>query len=260
MSKETALSRRIAQLANQAPEFDGKARVISKENPSIDDLIDVIDGTVLASALTFDTGAARLTLHVAGRRLHLISDADGSVEDGGSVFGKPLAVEDETLRANAAEMLRMFMDGASVLAVVAEASRDIDGDAPDSMSVDSLRKALGVDAIDDAHLPQIERLLARVGDQMSAWILMSGNRLESTSGSVADISGLKIALTTQLSHFEQTRAKSCPSHSEPSITLFMNSANVGQCLGIATFENSKLLFSLSKGEFAPVCRAFRRVL
>ncbi len=259
MSEETDLSRRLAALANETPEFDGRARVLSQSGATIEQLIDEVDNTTLATALTFDSGNARLTLHVAGRRLHMICDADGSFSDENSVFGKALAVEDEALRENAASLLQGFVSNAKLLAVVSEVSTLIDGDAPDSMSIDSLRAACGVDTIDDSHLPQAERMLARVGDDLTAWIRMNGNRLESTSGNVAEISGLKIALTTQLSVFEQNRLQNCPSHSDPSITCFLDAANSGQSLGIAIFEETRLLFSIETSKIALACRAFRVV-
>ena len=259
MSNDTGLSGRIAELANETPEFDGKARVLNQSGARIDQLIDEIDRTLLASALTFDTGKARVTLHVAGRRLHMICDADGSLVDGSSVFSKPLTMEDEALRTHAAALLQDFVANGDLLAVVSEPSTLIDGDAPDSMSIDALRSACGIDTIEDSELPQMDRFIARASDHMSAWIQMNGNRLGNTSGNVANISSLKIALTTQLSTFEQNRLRDCPSHTDPSMTCFLDAAEAGQSLGIAVFENGKLLFSAQTSEIKHVYRAFRQI-
>lgn len=259
MTQQTALSQRIAALAEETPEFTGKARVLNQTGCSIELIVDEVDQTTLAAALTFDNGNARVTLHIAGRRLHMICDVDGSVDDPSGVFGKPLAVEDAALRENAAALLQNFAATGNVLAVMSEASNLVDGDAPDSMSVESLRAACGIEIIEDAHLPQIERLLARSGDKISAWIRLNGNRLDSTSGSVADISGLKIALTTQLSAFEQSRRQNCASHSDPSITTFFDVSTSGQSLGIATFENETLLFAIQTVDFSHLYRAFRQI-
>lgn len=259
MSNDTGLSSRIAELANETPEFNGTARVLNQSGARIDQLIEEIDRTLLASALTFDTGKARVTLHVAGRRLHMICDSDGSLVDSNSVFGQPLTMEDDALRTHAVALLQDFVASGQLLAVISEPSTLIDGDAPDSMSIDALRSACGIDMIEDSDLPQIDRFVARASDHMSAWIRMNGNRLGNTSGNVSNISSLKIALTTQLATFETNRMRDCASHSDPSMTCFLDASEPGQSLGIAAFENGKVLFSVQTSDISHVYRAFQQI-
>lgn len=256
-----SLSDRLHALAGEAAAQEGRARILCETGATPDHILDEIDTTVLASALTFNTGDAQLTLHVAGRRLHMISGPSIGLDVPEDLLERPISMEDADARARIADILHRLLEASPRLSVTSTPSSDLDAEGGDSLSLAALQADLGLDlSLDDDHLPAIERFIARVEGQVQAYIRLSGNRLQSTQGAVSDISSLKIALTTQLSKFQMRRNSDCPSHSEPSLTLLAEVQQPGCGLGLAVHGEDTLLFSVENSNFPHVFKAFNRLM
>lgn len=257
MSTGQSLSDRIAALAEETPEFDGKARILAAAD--LETLLETVDSTVLPCALTFNTGPAQLTLEVAGRRLHAVKAVAGELTASDRLIDQPLSMDDEVLRAATAKLLKTFLEGATTLNVsISPAAADVLDDA-ESLSVATLREDLDLGANDSA-LPVFERFQNRTESYMTASIHMRDGSLVQTSGSVAHTVSLKIALTTQLAAFRDTRNKLSKSHSEPSLTIFADAIETGTSLSLATIGSETLISACKTPDISEINKVFRRIV
>ncbi|MEO9819579.1 MAG: hypothetical protein ABJQ34_07680 [Paracoccaceae bacterium] len=257
MSTGQSLSDRIAALAEETPDFEGRARVLAPAD--LETLLDTIDSTVLPCALTFDTGTAQLTLEVAGRRLHAVKSVGGDLTASDRLIDQPLSMDDEILRAATAKLLKTFLDDATTLTVsISPAAADVLDDA-ESLSVATLREDLDLGANDSA-LPVFERFQSRTETYMTAAIHLRDGNLVQTSGSVAHTVSLKIALTTQLAAFRDARNKVSKSHSEPSLTIFADAIESGISLCLATIGSEMLISACTTPDISAINKVFRRIV
>lgn len=242
----------LAALAEEKPDFQNDARVLDTANP-LTAILDEIDATVLPAALTFDADGKTLTLMVSGRRLHRMTDgAPASLRD------RPLTVEDTALTEQAARALEAF--AADVIALTVAHIAPPEGlDMSDRVSVDALATALGRDA-EDSDLPPEQRFLTRLGDAVTAVIHLDNRVAGEMTGSPADLAGLRIVMTTQVSAFLDARSDQCASHSDPSLTILADAIAPGVSVGLAVFDTHSILFSIASDALPRASDVFRRLI
>ncbi|MEL6466559.1 MAG: hypothetical protein AAFQ58_16455 [Pseudomonadota bacterium] len=243
---------RLAALAEETPEFSKGARVLSMSDP-LATILDEIDATVLPMALRFETEDRALAMLVSGRRLHRITE--GAPDD---VLDTPLPVDDANLTERAARALEAFANGATDL-TVAYAAPPADVDMSDRVSADALAAALGRDA-DDPDVPPVKRFLSRMRGTITAVIHLNDRVAGEMTGSAADLTGLRIILTSQLSTFVDTRANQCALHADPSLTLLADVIASGTSAGLVIFDAESILFSLPTDALPRAAETFRRLI
>ena len=248
----STLTAYLATLVSETPQFQNGARVLDHSSAR-DTLFDEIDATVLPAVLTFESDTASLSLLVTGRRLNRIVSGGGAEVD-----GKALSPDDAAMTKAAAQALADFADAAKELRVRSTAPEHDAADMSDRISIRALQNALGM-VVDDPDAPPLERFVTRMGEAITASIHLDDRVAAQTTGPNIDVAGLKIILTTQLSAFMDARIKNCPSHSEPSLTLFADVIETGTSAGLATFDTQTLLFTCTTADLPIANDAFRKV-
>ena len=253
---EQTLSDRIAALASEDPVFVGKSRVLDVTEGATEALLDALDSTVLSSRLTFQSAASRLVLDVAGRRLVQIETASEDVKIPEAILGQPISMDSAEALEQLARAIYSFTGAATELKVEAEPLRATA--RGDTVSVAALRDALGATAARKES--PMDQMLAQAGDKILAVLRLEGNTVAQTKGAIAQIETLKAAMTGQLETFLSQRATSCPSHSEPSLTLCTDSISPGVGLGLAVIAEERTLFAFETVATAEIYRIWKRAL
>ncbi len=234
------LTQRLKALANEEPEFEGRARVVPHAD-ALSTILQEIDAAVLPVNLVFDGGQSQMTLHVAERRLHSIIEVTGDLQASEDVIGQSVSTDNEALLAEVSKLLHAFADSAEKLLLTTAEAKDDAADATNSVSVSTLAKSLECpDPNDDR--PPSEKFLAALADIPSAIMHVENGVVSHTEGSVVHTASLKIAVSQQLSRFLKEREQKCPSHSDPSFTVFSDVIEPGQSLGLCILENLTVIF------------------
>jgi len=243
---------RLTALAEESPKFSDGARVL-KTSDALSIILDEIDATVLASQLTFHSDRGALTLLVTGRRMHKIT-AGASHE----VLNHPLDPDDSILTQAAGQALQAFALDVRELRV---AHNPVAGDAnmSDRVSVQQLSNALGL-VSDDPNAAPHERFVTRMEDAFTATIHLVDRGVKEMTGDRMDQTQLKIVLTSQYSAFLNKRRSTCPSHSDPSLTLLADVIEVGTTLGVADYGEHAILFSIPTEKAIVASQSFRTTI
>lgn len=255
MSADKTLADRIAALAAETPEMDGAARVLSVRGGVLEAMLDEIDQTVLGAELQFETDGKRLALLAGGRRLVALRAVDG-VDAPDAILGKPLSMDASDEVAAVAGVMNAFAEGATRLKVASAISNDADVD--ESVSLTALQSALGITP-DDPDATSMQRFLARIGDHAAASILLKDGAVEDSSGDKALLQSLKIAMSTQLRGFLDSRSKTCPSHTDPSLTFCADTLSNKVGMVIAIHGEDIALIAYRASGLGEMCRAWQRV-
>jgi hypothetical protein len=248
----SALSDLLTTLAKEDPVFEDGARVLDASDTRAA-IFEEIDATVLPATLTFEAGAAKLELVVTNQRVHRIMA--GAPDD---VLDQPLNPDNTDLTERAARAISDFAEGATTLRVRHAAAPGDSLEMSDRVSTDMLAATLGEGVQHDPNTPLHERFLSEMADTALATIHLADRVAGQTTGSSADIAGLKIVLVTQLSAFLDTRRDTCASYSDPSLTLWRDVQDADQALGIADFGENVVLFSVPMASLSAAHILFRR--
>lgn len=241
----------LAALATETPVFEKSARVLDPSDP-LTAIMDEINATVLPAKLFFETDRRSMEMLVTGRRIHKITL--GAEDD---VTNRSLNPDDSDLVQRGARAIADFAEGATSLTVRIAASPVDAVDMSDRVSVSVLLDALG-HADDDPDAPPNQRFLIFLGQVATASVQLTNRVAGGIQGSSADVAVLKVILASQLSHFLDTRAGTCASHSDPSLTLLANAVAPGTSVGVAVFEEHTTLFTFATKHVSKAHEAFRR--
>ena len=253
---EDVLKGRLAALASETPEVENGARVLNTRIGAAEAILNAIDETVLGEQMVFSNGAARLTLLVAGRRLAGLVEASGiDVPDG--VMGSGLSMDDPDRVGQIAEAIKAFAQGADKLTVTSEPmprAEDLE-----SVSLGALMSAIGI-VPDDPSASPLERFMTRASDVVQASISLKDGAVAKTDGTIQLVQSLKISLSTQLSTFLDARKATCPSHTDPSLTLCQDTVDKGVGMAIAVHGDDLALIAFKSSDLTEICAAWQRVM
>lgn len=242
------LAARLAALANEAPEYKDGARLIPTPD-AFDTILAEIDQTVLPTTLAFTSNDATLTLVVAARRLCAVP---GVVDE--------LAPDDTAAIKAAADAIATFAEAAtSPLELRDSEAPDQMGDATHRVSAAALVNAAGRVVI-DPDAPFVEKVRLRLGDTAQAWVIFDGTKITDGQGPKPLREILNKAARNQVVVFQDKRRTSCPSHSEPSLTILAGSAGDGITIGLVSTTDEHLLLAMSEADIAAAVTAFQLTL
>lgn len=257
MAREKTLADRLAALASENPVFEGKSRVLNTDGGVAEAMLDEVDASVLAVRLNFETGEGSLVLDVAGRRILAVDGASGSVSLPGDLQGTSLSMGNGDQLGQLAKLVSEFSSKAKTLKVDAQPAKS--SVAGDGVSVAALRTAMGAAEAASKESP-MDKMLAGCGDALKAALRLDGNTVAQTKGSIAHVQGLKVALSTQLEGFLDSRAKVCASHAEPSLTLCQETMAPGIGMGIAVIADERTLLAYDTNAVAKIYGVWKSVL
>lgn len=257
MPEEKTLADRIAALASENPVFEGKTRVLSLETGGLEAILDEIDAAVLPTRLTFATDTGQLALDVAGRRLLRVAEGGGDVNVAENLLGATLSTEKTDDLKSVAALLVLFAGNAASLKLTAEPANG--AARGDSVSVETIRSALGTPAAEETESP-MDKLLAGCGDHIKAVLRLDGNTVAQTKGSIAHVQALKSALSGQMDGFLEARAKTCASHGDPSLTLLQATLAPGVGIGVAVVADERTLLAYDSAAVASIIAVWKTVL
>lgn len=241
-----ALTARLRALASDAETYADGARILPAGD-GFEAILEEIDATVLPAALKFDNGETLLTLHVSARMLH------GIVDD-----PTALSPDDTGAISATAERIDAFAKAASgPLRVTYDPAPDGSADLTDRVSVAALARSIGR-AMVPPDAPPLVQFRQRLGANATACITLHARQVTETEGRHELLQGLKIAMQTQLAAFLSRRAETCPSHSDPSLTLWSGALPGDTTIGFATVGDDALLFACDDSDLAAVHHAFGR--
>ncbi|MFK7752399.1 MAG: hypothetical protein AB8B51_07595 [Sedimentitalea sp.] len=257
----SALQTLLEALATKDEPREGGARVLKRRGALLDLIITEISQTVLPVTLRFDSGPSRLSIDVAGRRVHRLIETTGALSAPPALLGAALSMENTIARTALADLMHSFVKTAEHLHVTSTHTTKVTAASGDSLSLSALIKDLGLEPEpDDADMPLFDRFKARAGDQTRAMIQLTRGRITASDGAAPDVAVLKAVAATQIAAFQNARAAACPSHSDPSLTLFIETGKDDHCLGYATSANENLIFSMKSDNYGHVMDAFSRLL
>ena len=250
---DDSLKARLAALASEQPEIENGARVLRTKGAGFETVITVIDETVLGERMVFSNGEAKMTLLVAGRRLAGLEAVEG-VEVAKDVLGAGLTMDNPDQVKRIAETIEAFAGDAATLTVATEPFAD--AEELESVSLNALVNASGI----DPNMTPMQRFLSKGEPIMSASILLENGAVSKTNGAIQSVQSLKIALSTQLQPFLDARKATCPSHSDPSLTLCQDTIEQGVGIAIALHGDDLALVAFKSGDLAAICAAWQKVV
>ena len=249
------LADRIAALATETPVHEGLARQLQIQGGPLETILDEIDQTVLGSSLLFESGGSSVTLLVVGRRLVSVEAVTG-LDAPKDLLGATLSMDAGDQVAQVSTLIKAFAEKAKALRVTSIPKTH--ADASDSLSMQALQSAMGLE-VEDPDASPMQRFMTRIGDHAAAALQLEDGAVASTQGSIQLVQGLKIALSTQLPSFLDSRKATCPSHSDPSLTLCQDTVEPGIGMAIAVHGPEIALVAIRAEGLADVCRAWQRV-
>lgn len=249
MAEDKTLAGLIAALAGETPDIADGTRMLGIKHGAAEAVLDEIEATVLGAHLRFTSDAGDMVLRVAGRRLVAVDSVDGQEIDK-ALLGATLSMDAPEQLSAAGAAIAAFSKAASQLGVVSTHMSNVD--VAESVSISALRDAMGIVA-EDPNASQVERFLTRAQDNIEAHVVLENGDVTKTEGVPKLVQSLKIVLSTQLSAFLDARAANCPSHSDPSLTLFQDSIEAGKSIGIARIDEDVTIFAFESSKLAEVC-------
>ena len=249
------LAERIAALAAENPQYEGAARVLSTRGGAAEAIIEEMNQTVLGSKLLFESDEASLGLLVVGRRLVSIESVSG-IDAPADLLGTELSMDGGDQVAQVSEVIKAFAEAAKSLRVTSVSKANVD--TADSLSLQALQAAMGLD-VDDPGASPLQRFMTRIDAHAAASLQLEDGAVTKTQGSIQLVQGLKIALSTQLSTFLDSRQATCPSHADPSLTLCQDTVGPGVGMAIAVHGSEIALVAFRADGLAEICSAWQRV-
>ncbi|MFK7874575.1 MAG: hypothetical protein AB8B71_02180 [Paracoccaceae bacterium] len=261
MSIESKMTAYVSQLAGEVPSFVDGFRVLQGEPGSVDPILNEIDATVLAAILTLKTDQSSLRLHVAGRRLYMLSEATGGLYVDPDLLNQPLSMDDVKIHGRVVPVLKTLACDGGKLRVKSEPQQDHAIEAAHSLSVDVLRSLANIQPayVARENLTAGELFLAQARAHVSSGIVLNQSRISESFGTVEDIASLKTMLKTQVAAFDAKRTTKCPSHREPSLTFWMDALQQGSSVVLATFDDMRLLCAVDNGSFTSLFAQFKKI-
>lgn len=255
MSDKSLLDR-LASLAAEDPEFDGKARVLDASDP-LAAILDEIDTTLLPAVLRFDTGTAQLTLHAGGRMLNQVMEYAGPRPAPDNLLGVGLDAEDEAQLAAVAGVLCEFVRDCKRLTCFALVENDAEDTSTNRVSVTALQHAIDAfEAVEDQ--PPIERFLEACEAHIKAYLLADNGAEQATHGDTVTVGMLRVALKTQLAPFATGRGALAGGTPDNALNVFAGVLDPNDSLCVANFAELTLIFSIASKVTFDVIAAFER--
>lgn len=252
---DDSLKGRIAALASETPEVEGGARVLNARIGGFAAMVNAIDETVLGERMTFSNGAAQMTVLVAGRRVAGLEEVKG-IDVDKAILGSGLSMDNADQVKQIAQAMQSFSEDADKLTVMSEAMPQAED--LESVSLAALMSSIGV-APDDPTTPPMQRFMTRAADVMQASILLKDGAVSKTEGAIQLVQSLKIALSTQLPAFLDARKATCPSHTDPSLTLCHDTVDKGVGMAIAVHGDDLALLAFKTSDLTTICATWQRV-
>ncbi len=253
--EDKSLAARIAALAAESPLMDGEARILDMRLGGFEAVMNAIDETVLGARLTFSDGENGLTLLATGRRLAGLSAAEG-IDVPEALIGADLTMDSPEQVKEVAQVVMSFAEGAETLNVTAVPMPEADD--MESVSLSALMNAAGLQ-VDDPDASAMQRFMTRIQGSYDAAVLLENGAVSKTLGAITLVQSLKIALSTQLSTFLDARQSTCPSHTDPSMTLCQDTVEKGIGMAIAIHGDELTLLAFKSTELKSICAAWQRV-